>query len=687
MSLRRWFQADEIATDDFGWTANLAIFRVVFLAAVALPFACDVLRWTELVMPSIPAEVWVPVAFYRHIPFNFLVNAALAHAIALADVALIVMALAGLFTRTSLTLATILSLYLFGLPENLGKVSHFQHTVWFMALLAAGPSGAMLSVDAIISAVRRADRGAVALEVPPRSALRTLRYAWALIGLLYLGSGLAKLNAAYLYRWVSADNLRHIFWRNWFERRIYRPGFTPPVRIDRLPAAMIDAWGAGAVALETGFVAFVLFRWARWFLILAGLAFHAGNGLILGIWFHTLIGSYVCLVDWSSLGRQLTARLTGQREPLLVLYDGSCTMCRRTIAILKTLDISGAILPVSGFSSDPPRLAHPEITEEMVLHDLYVVGDGYVAGGYDAYRKMAASMPLLWLLAPLMRLPPIAAVGRRIYRRVADSRYCTIGEAPRSIPPIPATASSTAVSNRVPVSGSWRALNLMGIFLIVGQASLSLLDFASQEIRTTELPIAMRPVAQVGSEIVSHLPGRAILFPWPFDLYPTFTGAAATESFYRHWNVVLVSADGSESPVPPEAFARAFGYWATTANLMGDTSRNPFSDGRRAAVVRILWTKLPPPVRTATVTVRAYDSIDNDDPDDAQLVHRTLIAEFPAGQLSPDPRTTSSSNRNPSSNCDPSSTRNLSVTHNPSSIRDPSSNYDYAPQKPIEVRP
>src|SRR3984957_19026761 len=369
MSIRRWFQADEIATDDFGWTANLAIFRVVFLAAVALPFACDVLRWTELVMPSIPAEVWVPVAFYRHIPFDLLVNAALAHAVAVADVALIAMALAGLFTRTSLTLATILSLYLFGLPENLGKVSHFQHTVWFMALLAAGPSGAMLSVDAIIAADRRAERGEVALEVPPRSALRTLRYAWTLIGLLYLGSGLAKLNAGYVYRWVSADNLRHIFWRNWFERRIYRPGFTPPVRIDRLPAAMIDAWGAGAVALETGFVAFVLFRWARLFLFLGGLAFHAGNGLILGIWFHTLIGSYVCLVDWSSLGRRSTAKLTGQREPLLVLYDGSCTMGRRPIAFLKTLDISGAILPVSGFSSDPRRLAHPEITEEMVLHD------------------------------------------------------------------------------------------------------------------------------------------------------------------------------------------------------------------------------------------------------------------------------------------------------------------------------
>ena len=679
MSIRAWFKADEIATDAFGWTANLAIFRVVFLAAVALPFACDVLRWTELVMPALPAEVWVPVAFYRHIPFHWLVNAALAHAMTVADIVLIATALAGFFTRTTLTLATLLSLYLFALPENLGKVSHFHHTIWFMALLAAGPSGQMLSVDAIIAAIRRADRGEVNLEVPPRSALTTLRYAWTLIGVLYLGSGLAKLNATYLYRWVNADNLRHIFWRNWFERRIYRPGFAMPLRVDHLPAVILDAWGAGAVALETGFLAFVLFRWARWFLILGGLAFHAGNGLILGIWFHTLIGGYVCLVDWSSLGRRLTGKLTGQREPLLILYDGTCKMCRRTLAILKTIDMSGALVPVSGFSADSRRLMHPEITEEMVLHDLYVVGQGYVAGGYDAYQKMAANLPLLWLLAPLMKFPPIAAVGRRIYRRVADSRYCAIDEASRPMPPIPVTAGRVKVAvtpgGYNGVSGDWWALHVVGIFLIVAELTLSMLAFATQELSATELPGSLQPSIQVASKMVSRIPGRALLSPWPFDLYPTFTGPAPTAGLYRRWEIVLASADGSERPIPPEAFGRALGYWSTTANLMTDISRNPSSDGRRAAVVLLLWANLPARSRAATVTIRAYDSTYSTDPDDVHLVRRMLIAEFPTDRLTRDPRTVSSSSRDSSS------------THNPSFTHEPSSPDDYAPQKPIEVRP
>ena len=668
MSIRRWFKADEIATDDFGWTANLAIFRIAFLSAIALPFAWDVLRWTELVMPSLPAEVWIPTAFYHHIPLNWLVNAAIAHALAEADVALIAIAIAGLFTRTTLTLATLLSLYLFGLPENLGKVSHFQHTVWFMALLAASPSGEMLSVDAIIAAIRRADRGQVNFEVPRRSALTTLRYAWILIGLLYLGSGLAKLNATYLYQWVNADNLRHIFWRNWFERRIYRPGFAMPLRVDRLPAVILDAWGTGVVALETGFVALVLFRGPRWFLILGGLAFHVVNGMVLGIWFHTLVGGYVCLVDWSSLGRRITRKLTSQREPLLVLYDGTCKMCRRTIAILKTIDMSGALVPVSGFSADDPRrLAHPEITEEMVLHDLYVVGDDFVAGGYDAYQKMAASMPLLWLLAPLMRFPPIAAVGRSIYRRVADSRHCAIDEKSRPMPPIPATASGTAITNAVRgnngVRSSWRAPHLVGIFLIVGQSSLSMLGFASQEMRTTELPTFLQPSIKTASRIVSRIPGRAMLCPWPFDLYPTFTGPAPTEGLYRRWEIVLASADGSERPIPPETFGRAFGYWSTTANLMTDISRSPAADGRRAAVVRLLWANLPERLRAATVTVRACDSTYSTYPDDSHLIRRTLIAEFSPDQLTLDTRAI------------PTSGRNRSATR------------DYDPQKPIEVRP
>ena len=75
------------------------------------------------------------------------------------------------------------------------------------------------------------------------------------------------------------------------------------------------------------------------------------------------------------------------------------------------------------------------------------------------------------------------------------------------------------------------------------------------------------------------------------------------------------------------------------------------------------------------MTIRAYDSTYSTDPDDVHLVRRMLIAEFPTDRLTRDPRTVSSSSRDPSS------------THNPSFTHEPSSPDDYAPQKPIEVRP
>jgi predicted DCC family thiol-disulfide oxidoreductase YuxK len=620
MLIRTWFKADEVATDDYGWTANLAIFRLLFLGVTVLPFAYKMLRWTALIMPSLPAEVWVPTAFYRHIPFRVLTDASLAHAMAIADLGLIALAIVGCFTRTALAFATIVSLYLFGLPENLGKISHFQQVIWFMALLAAGPSSAMLSVDAIIAAIRRADRGKVGIEVSRRAALATLRYAWLLIGIAYLGSGVAKLHGTWVNQWVSTKNLKHIIWRNWFERRTYRPGFTLPLRFDRLPPVVIDSWAMGAMALEIGFVAVVLFRWSRWFLILGGLAFHAGNGLVLGIWFHSLLGGYICLLDWSWIGRRLTMKVAGQQS-LVVIYDGSCKMCRRTIAILKTFDLFDALAPVSGFSDDPLRLAHPEVTEEMVLRDLYVVGNGYVAGGYDAYQKMATSMILLWPLALIMKLRPIAVVGKRIYRKVADSRYCSIKQAPLFMP----VASSHA-------NKSWPALHAVGIFLLVGELTLSAMILGTRELRGDAMSAALRPSVLATAQVISRLHG-AMFWPWPFDLYPTFTGAGPNDAFYRRWEVTLVAPDGTEVAVPPEVFAKAFGYWATSSKIMIDVIEQPGTAVKRASVARLLWSTLPETLRTGTVTVRGYDTTYSTDPDDRRLISRTLIDEFPAQQL------------------------------------------------------
>ena len=79
----RYFKADELHNDDRGWAYNLAIFRLVYLGVVVLPFALGVVRWTAEQMPQLPRDAWVPISFYRYLPYELIANATLGHALAI----------------------------------------------------------------------------------------------------------------------------------------------------------------------------------------------------------------------------------------------------------------------------------------------------------------------------------------------------------------------------------------------------------------------------------------------------------------------------------------------------------------------------------------------------------------------------------------------------------------------------
>jgi hypothetical protein len=59
----RWVQADEVRTDDHGWALNLAIFRIVFLAAAA---PADVNLWEARTVLANGTEIRIsPRAYQR----------------------------------------------------------------------------------------------------------------------------------------------------------------------------------------------------------------------------------------------------------------------------------------------------------------------------------------------------------------------------------------------------------------------------------------------------------------------------------------------------------------------------------------------------------------------------------------------------------------------------------------------
>ncbi len=578
MKLTAWLNADEVVTDERGWSVNLDIFRVIFLALAVLPWAFRNLHWIDDVMPDIPRGVWAPISFYQWLPFSVLTNANLAKALALLNIICIVLGLVGFGTRKALACAAFLSLYLFGLTENQGKIDHMHHLIWFVALMAAGPSGRFLSIDSLRRATQNADFGRVDRSWRTFDALWTLRFVWLLMGLLYLIPGLAKLDKAMVAGWASAANLQQIFWRKWLETALFDPASNMLLRIDLLPPWLIHLAGWGVIAFEVGFLFVVLFRPFRAPAAIAGFLFHVGNGLALQIWFTTLIPAYAALIDWCALGRKL---YRVEKRPLVVLYDAKCRFCRRTIALLKTLDLLNAINPRPNDSSPSPFQADDlnSTSQQERIRDIQVIQGSKISTGYDAYVAIAWRIPLLLPAAVVMRWPFVAAKGRKIYRRIADSRHCSIAPPPVTLP------ADRPLNRPVLVVGS-----VLVVFqLFIGFAMFMYTEFPD---RPATLP---RPAKRLISAV-----GRRHLV-WPFSYYPTFD--ASTPGGADMWQARWV-VDGSEVPVSPHAYGLAFNNSGLVWSIVTDPKVQ--DQQRSLELVRRLWKSESPAVRQSASGVRVY---------------------------------------------------------------------------------
>jgi 3-demethoxyubiquinol 3-hydroxylase len=100
--------------------------------------------------------------------------------------------------------------------------------------------------------------------------------------------------------------------------------------------------------------------------------------------------------------------------PLSVLYDGSCPLCRREIALYRGLRSEQALrfVDVSGESALPPGT-----TREQLLARFHVQrADGTLASGADAFLTLWAGLPGWRWLARAGRLPGMAWSMERGYR-------------------------------------------------------------------------------------------------------------------------------------------------------------------------------------------------------------------------------------------------------------------------------
>jgi predicted DCC family thiol-disulfide oxidoreductase YuxK len=147
----------------------------------------------------------------------------------------------------------------------------------------------------------------------------------------------------------------------------------------------------------------------------------------MGPTFEQFMMCYVFWVPWASVAAKLRERTT-TGAVRLVVFDGGCGFCTRTVAVLRRLDLLGRLrfadANVSGASL---ASIHPSLTAEACLADMHVVvghesGTVSIKTGFDGYRSIAWVLPLAWPTLPVLYVPGVPWAGRRVYRLVAFHR-------------------------------------------------------------------------------------------------------------------------------------------------------------------------------------------------------------------------------------------------------------------------
>jgi len=115
--------------------------------------------------------------------------------------------------------------------------------------------------------------------------------------------------------------------------------------------------------------------------------------------------------------------MTASRQALIVLFDGGCPICRRTVRTLQRLDWLEQLQFADATDDEIRRRVAPALTLDEAMRQMNVVdGSGRLSGGFDAQLRIARRVPALWLFGVLGALPGVRQIGSAVYRYIAAHR-------------------------------------------------------------------------------------------------------------------------------------------------------------------------------------------------------------------------------------------------------------------------
>jgi predicted DCC family thiol-disulfide oxidoreductase YuxK len=418
---RYWF---EPATADNLGLARILVFGSMAIFYLSTPYLFPVWGWHETFNEwgGVSSVFWRPIWLFQvlHLPqFSvqtiYLIDAAW-------KISLVFSAI-GLFTRFSNATSFVLCVYLFGLPNSFGKTHHLDILLlWAFLIFTISRCGDSWSVDRLIKTARTgSDRGSEPRKLSGEYTW-PIRLIWVIMAMIYFEAGVSKLRHSGL-GWVTGNSMSiflqtsqyHVTdaeplanWGLWMARH----GWST-----HLLAAM-------GLSLELSYPLALFSRRLRYLVMASGMMMQTGIAVLMGPNFYQMI---LCQLLWLPLDRILYwfLGLFPAKKKYAVIFDGSCGLCKKTIAVVKSLDLLGRVEYLDAVNRWPEiQKRFPNLDQVRCLEDMHAVSStGKVRAGFEAYRGLAWELPLGWVLLPVFYFPGAASIGTIVYRMVADGRH------------------------------------------------------------------------------------------------------------------------------------------------------------------------------------------------------------------------------------------------------------------------
>jgi predicted DCC family thiol-disulfide oxidoreductase YuxK len=114
-----------------------------------------------------------------------------------------------------------------------------------------------------------------------------------------------------------------------------------------------------------------------------------------------------------------------QAGKAVVLFDGECPLCLKSVAILKRLDWLHSLYFQNARETDRIPPAPIPLDQQRLLDEMHLVTPDRLSvyHGFGAFRWMARHLPLLVAFTPLLYIPGVPYIGQKAYLWVARHRY------------------------------------------------------------------------------------------------------------------------------------------------------------------------------------------------------------------------------------------------------------------------